>query len=57
MFINTTRLFPEGAVLKVKFRLAHLSYGVSTRREVRSPARRRYWYGVCVNLSPIAARD
>lgn len=35
MFINTTRHFPEGAVLKVTFRLARSGYEVHTRAEVR----------------------
>jgi PilZ domain len=35
MFINTTRIFPEGAVLNVRFRLAHTGAEVQTRCEVR----------------------
>lgn len=35
MFINTTRTFPEGAVLNVKFRLALSGYEVHSRAEVR----------------------
>ena len=35
MFINTTRAFPEGAVLNVRFRLAVSGYEVSCRAEVR----------------------
>lgn len=35
MFINTTRTFPEGAVLNVKFRLALSGYEVQSRAEVR----------------------
>lgn len=35
MFINTARHFPEGAVLKLKFRLTRLDYEVSARGEVR----------------------
>jgi hypothetical protein len=35
MFINTTRAFPEGAVLMVRFKLAHSGVEVSTRAEVR----------------------
>lgn len=35
MFINTTRIFPEGAVLNVKFRLAISGYEVRSRAEVR----------------------
>jgi hypothetical protein len=35
MFINTTRSFPEGAVLNVKFRLALSGFEVHTRAEVR----------------------
>lgn len=35
MFINTTRNFPEGAVLNVQFRLGHSGVEVSTRAEVR----------------------
>ena len=35
MFIQTPRTFPEGAVLKVRFRLAHSLYEVTARGEVR----------------------
>jgi hypothetical protein len=35
MFINTTRSFPEGAVLNVRFRLALSGYEVRSRAEVR----------------------
>lgn len=35
MFINTTRTFPEGAVLNVKFRLALSGCAVHSRAEVR----------------------
>jgi len=35
MFIQTTRHFPEGAVLKVRFRLARSRYEVLARAEVR----------------------
>lgn len=35
MFINTTRLFPGGAILKLQFRLAASDAEVSTRCEVR----------------------
>jgi len=35
MFIQTTRHFPEGAVLKVRFRLARSHYEVVARAEVR----------------------
>lgn len=35
MFINTNRVFPEGAVLKVAFRLAATGTRVQTRAEVR----------------------
>ena len=35
MFIQTARHFPEGAVLKVRFRLARSGYEVSARAEVR----------------------
>jgi len=35
MFINTTRVFPEGAVLNVRFRLAISGYEVRSRAEVR----------------------
>lgn len=35
MFINTTRIFPEGAVLKVHFRLALSGDAVQSRAEVR----------------------
>jgi hypothetical protein len=35
MFINTSRNFPEGAVLNVQFRLGQSGTRVSTRAEVR----------------------
>lgn len=35
MFINTPEKFPEGAVLKLQFRLARSGYEVQTRAEVR----------------------
>ena len=35
MFVNTGAVFPEGAVLKVNFRLARSNYPVKTRCEVR----------------------
>ena len=35
MFINTTRTFPEGAVLNVRFRLALSGSEVQSRAEVR----------------------
>jgi PilZ domain len=35
MFINTTRTFPEGAVLNVRFRLALSGHEVHSRAEVR----------------------
>jgi hypothetical protein len=35
MFINTSRRFPEGAVLNVQFRLAHTGVEIRTRCEVR----------------------
>jgi len=35
MFINTARPFPEGAVLKVRFRLARSRLVIRTRGEVR----------------------
>lgn len=35
MFIQTARHFPEGAVLKVRFRLARSRYEVHARAEVR----------------------
>jgi hypothetical protein len=35
MFIQTTRHFPEGAVLRVRFQLAHSQYQVTARAEVR----------------------
>lgn len=35
MFINTLDSFPEGAVLKVRFRLARSNHRVKTRCEVR----------------------
>lgn len=35
MFINTPRIFPEGAVLKVRFRMARSNHEVQVRSEVR----------------------
>jgi hypothetical protein len=35
MFINTTRNFPEGAVLNVQFRLGQSGAQITTRAEVR----------------------
>jgi hypothetical protein len=35
MFINTAQHFPEGAVLKVRFRLPRTNHWVSARAEVR----------------------
>jgi hypothetical protein len=35
MFINTTRVFPEGAVLNVRFHLAISGHEVRSRAEVR----------------------
>ncbi len=35
MFINTSNHFPEGAVLKLRFRLSHSDFEVNTRCEVR----------------------
>jgi hypothetical protein len=35
MFIQTARRFPEGAVLKIRFRLARSLYEVAARGEVR----------------------
>lgn len=35
MFINTPEVFPEGAVLKLQFRLVRSGYEVQTRAEVR----------------------
>jgi hypothetical protein len=35
MFINTTKTFPEGAVLNVRFRLAISGHEVKSRAEVR----------------------
>ena len=35
MFINTTRTFPEGAVLNVQFRLGQTGAEIVTRAEVR----------------------
>jgi hypothetical protein len=35
MFINTTRVFPEGAVLNVRFHLALSGFEVRSRAEVR----------------------
>jgi len=35
MFINTTRVFPEGAVLNIRFKLMNSGYEVRSRAEVR----------------------
>lgn len=35
MFINSPDVFPEGTVLKIRFRLAHTGRMVQTRAEVR----------------------
>jgi|SRR5579871_4822791 len=35
MFINTNRIFPEGAVLNVRFRLANSGTEIESRAEVR----------------------
>ena len=35
MFINTPKFFPEGSVLKVRFRLRRPDYEVNVRAEVR----------------------
>jgi hypothetical protein len=35
MFISTTRTFPEGAVLSLRFRLAHSGAEIQARSEVR----------------------
>ncbi len=35
MFINTNEQFPEGAVLRIRFRLNRLNYEVQVRGEVR----------------------
>lgn len=35
MFISTNRIFPEGAVLSLRFKLAHINAEVQTRCEVR----------------------
>ncbi len=35
MFINTASYFPEGAVLKLRFRLTNTNFEVQTRCEVR----------------------
>jgi hypothetical protein len=56
MFINTGTRFPEGSVLKLRFRLAHSGIEVETRCEVR------YCLGGVgigvefLNLSPQGAR-
>jgi hypothetical protein len=54
MFINTVDSFPEGAVLKVRFRLARSNHPVQTRCEVRYclPG-----VGVGVEFIGIAPRD
>jgi hypothetical protein len=56
MFINTVDSFPEGAVLKVRFRLARSNYRVQTRCEVRYclPG---VGVGVGVEFVGIAPRD
>ena len=35
MFINTPQVFPEGTVLKIRFRLGHSGKMIQTRGEVR----------------------
>jgi hypothetical protein len=35
MFVNTSKFFPEGAVVKLRFRLSHTQVLVQTRAEVR----------------------
>ncbi len=35
MFINTPQVFPEGTVLKIRFRLGHSGKLIQTRGEVR----------------------
>ena len=35
MFINTTQRFPEGAVLRIRFRLSRTNFLVTARGEVR----------------------
>jgi hypothetical protein len=35
MFISTNRIFPEGAVLKLRFQLAHSGIEIEARGEVR----------------------
>lgn len=35
MFINTARYFPQGAVLKISFRLVRTNVAIQTRAEVR----------------------
>jgi hypothetical protein len=35
MFFNTTRIFPEGAILNLRFRLALTGAEIQTRCEVR----------------------
>jgi hypothetical protein len=35
MFVNTPRTFPEGAVLKLKFRLTRTNFPIQARGEVR----------------------
>ena len=35
MFINTPQVFPEGTVLKIRFRLGHSGKMIQTRAEVR----------------------
>jgi hypothetical protein len=54
MFINTSASFPEGAVLKVRFRLARSNHPVQARCEVRYclPG-----VGVGVEFIDIAPRD
>ena len=35
MFINTPQVFPNGTVLKIRFRLGHSGHVIQTRGEVR----------------------
>ena len=51
MFINTSRHYPEGAVLKVSFYLVRRNYEIRTRAEVRfcQPG-----VGICVEFVEIS---
>jgi hypothetical protein len=54
MFVNTPRHFPEGAVIKVHFRLLRSNYEVNARAEVRYCLR---GVGVGVQFVDISPQD